>query len=351
MRWREKPGPVIVITRALIVSLLLATPVASQSVRVLSDRVLTGDVARPLDVRWATDRSVYISSYFAGVLQVDIATGKVAPAAFVQPGRNCSHCSNLGVSSRYIVTSFPVYDLAWKEWSKPQVHRYVFDAIVDLDVHGDQLLMLGSRTEKGRWAPDGAIGWIGTLSKELEDLRPILFSVKGPKAQVISRCGFLEPGGVRFFSDGSFVIVPGVEPNAYLFDRTGKLVHTWQTAKLGFVDRCDLSDDQVVKLSADLEQRTQWRIARTMIDDVLATPAGPALLLHEYRDGTARWTMLVLRRDGPPQRIPLPFSIRSDVSSLQADIRGNRIAFLIRTFSFRRPNANLTSRLIVAELQ
>ena len=339
------------IARVLLLVLVVVSPASAQSVRVISDRVLTGDATRALDIRWATAGSVYVSSYFAGVLQVDIATGKSTPAAFVQPRRACPSCSHLGVSNRYVVTSFPVYDMAWKEWSKPQVHRHLFDAVVDLDVRGDRLLMLGSRTEGGRWAPDGVIGWTGSLDKQLKDLRPILYSVKGPKAQTIARCGFLGPGATRFFADGSFVVVPGVEPDIYLFDSSAKLVHTWQTAKLGFVDRCDLSDAQVEALSADLEQRARWRAARTMVDDVLPAPAGPALLLHEYRSGVARWTMLVLRRNGPPQRITLPFTTKSDVTSLRADIRGNRIAFLIRSFGEWRPNVVPSSRLIIAELQ
>ena len=218
--------------------------------------------------------------------------------------------------------------------------------------HAGYRVILGSRTEKGKWAPDGAIAWAGSLGMGLRDLRPVLFSTQGPKAEVISRCGFLEPGALRFFADGSFFIVPGVEPGAYLYDRTGKLVHTWQTSGLGFVDRCDLSEKQVVTFSADPEQRARWRAGKVMIDDVLPTPDGPALLLHEYRDGTARWTMLVLRRNGKPQRIALPFSVPSDVASLRADIQGKRIVFLVRTFGSWRKNAQPQSaRLIVAELQ
>ncbi len=336
----------------LIAVLLAGTAGAQHQVRVISDRVLQGDAARALDVRWASDDSVYISSFFAGVLQVNTASGKVAPAAFVQPGKKCPSCSRLGVSERYVVTAFPVYQMTWKEWHRPQIHNYVFDAVVDLDVKGDRLLMLGSRTEGGRWAPDGAIAWTGSLDKQLKDLRPILFSRQGPKAETISRCGFLEPGAVRFSSDGSFVVVPGVEPDVYLYDRTGKLVHTWQTSSLGFVDRCDLTEAQVHALSADPEQRARWRAARVMVDDVLPTAAGPALLLHEFRSGVARWTMVVLQRNGPPRRIVLPFSIQSDVASLRADIRGNRIAFLIRTFGQWRPKATpAAARLIVADLR
>lgn len=338
---------------ALLIATLLAGSVGAQpQIRVVSDRLLQGGAATALDVRWASDDSIYVSSYVAGVHRVNTASGKVAPAAFVESGRNCRSCSRLGVSDRYVVTAFPAFQMAWKEWNRPRIHNYLFDAVVDLDLHGDRLLMLGSRSEGGRWAPDGAIAWTGSLDEQLKDLRPILFSRQGPKAMTISRCGFLEPGAVRFASDGSFVIVPGVEPDVYLYDRTGKLVHTWQTTSLGFVDRCDLTEPQVDELSRDPEQRARWRAARVMVDDVLITAAGPALLLHEFRAGAARWTMVVLQRNGPPRRIVLPFSIQSDVASLRADVRGNRIAFLIRTSGQWRPKATpAPARLIIAELR
>lgn len=340
------------IALALAGAVLLGGVASAQSIRVLSDRVLAGDAATGLDIRWATDSSVYISSYFAGVLRVSTTSGVSTRAAFAQPGRTCPSCANLGLSSSYMVTSFPVYELAWKRLDQPQIHRSMFDAIIDLDVHGNHLLMLGSRTEGEKWAPDGAIAWMGSLDRNLKDLRPGLYSSQGARAMTVARCGFLEPGAVRFFSDGSFVVVPGVEPDVYLYDRTGKLVHTWQTAGLKVFDRCELPEPQVNALSADPEQRARWRAKRAMIDDVLATPAGPALLVHEIRGGSAHWTMIILRRNGPPQKIALPFTSRSGVSSVRADVRGNRIAFLIRTSGEWRPNTKPTpARLIVAELR
>lgn len=340
------------IATSWLLTVLLAGTVGAQPVRIVSDRPLTGDAMKALDVRWASGDSLYVSSYGHGVLQIAADSGNVSRVAFAAAGRRCPSCVNLAASDRHIVTSFPVQQLAWKEAAKPQVHHFSFDAIVDLDVNNGRLLMLGSRREGEAWAPDGAIAWMGSLDGGLKDLRPILYSTRGPKAMTIARCGFLEPGGVRFFPDGSFVVMPGVEPDVYLYDRSGKLVHTWQTAKLGILDRCDLAEPQVQALSADPEQRAQWRGKRAIVDDILPTPAGPALLVHEQRGGAAHWSMLILRRDGPPKRIELPFSAPSDVASLRADIRGNKLAFLVRTFGEWRPDAKpVPSRLIIAEWQ
>jgi hypothetical protein len=320
-------------------------------VRIISDRTLSGEAAAVSDVRWVSDDALYFTSYRSGVLQVAASSGTVTRVAFAEPGKNCPSCVNLGVSDTDIVTSFPVISLAWKQTTKPQIHTFMFDAVVDLDVHDDRLLILGSRKEGGEWAPDGAVAWMGSLNSGLQDLRPVLYSSRGPKEMTVARCGILEPGATRFFEDGSYVIVPGFEPDAYLYDRTGKLVYTWQTAKLGFLDRCDLTDTMVQAVLRDPEQRAKYRNKRVLIDDLLPTRAGPALLLYRMQEGVAHWSMLILHRDRPPSRIELPFTSPSDVSSLRADIRGNRIAFLIRTYGNWRPNTKQTSRLIIAELR
>jgi len=341
----------MVICLRFLALVLFASTVHAQSVRVLSDRTLTGEAALVHDVRWASKDALYVTSYSSGVLQVGADSGAVQRVGFAEPGRRCPSCVLLGVSDTHIVTSFPVYKLAWKQTTKPRIHTFVFDAVVDLDVHDDRLLILGSRTEDEKWAPDGAVAWVGSLQSDLKDLRPVLYSSRGPKEMTVARCGFLEPGAARFFEDGSYVVVPGFEPDAYLYDRTGKLIHTWQTAKLGFLDRCELPEPQVQALSADPEQRALWRSKRILIDDVLPTRAGPALLLHRVQKGVAHWTMLILHRDRPPSRIELPFTAPSDVASLRADIHGNRIAFLIRTFGEWRDTKPAPSRLIIAELR
>src|SRR5437868_4516250 len=76
-------------------------------------------------------------------------------------------------------------------------------------------------------AGDGAIGWIGTLSTKLEDLKPILYPSSGSKA--CYGCMFHSYGGVRFFPDGSLVFVPAIDPGVYLYGPDLKLAYTWQT--------------------------------------------------------------------------------------------------------------------------
>jgi len=100
-------------------------------------------------------------------------------------------------------------------------------------------VILGGRKDaKGRYSHDGAIAWLGGLSEGAAGLKPIYFSVAGRGAQPMAECAVLELGAVRFLSDGSFLVVPGVEPGIYWYDAAGDLVRTWESEALGLGGLC-----------------------------------------------------------------------------------------------------------------
>ncbi len=341
-----------------LVALLTAVSSATHSaaaaphVRVISDRVLAGAAAKAIDVRWASAGSVYVTTLAAGVLEIDPQSDKGQRIAFPTSRGNCSTCAHLAASSRYIVTAFEAFALAWKQVGDAPIHNAPFDSIVDIDVRDDRLLLLGSRREEGKWAPDGAIAWAGTLSKDLLDLHPVLFSTMGAEAQILGDCNFTGFGAARYLRDGSFILLPGVEPGVFLYGADGKLEYTWQTDGLGFVDRCDLSHEDRLLYARDPEARYQWLSRRRIVNDILPLPEGPALVVREVDGGRTKWTILVLRRNARPVRVGLPFTSPTDVASMRADVRGNRIAFLIRTFGgWRRGFTAPAARLIIAEWQ
>jgi hypothetical protein len=339
---------------ALLATVSLATSVvaASPAVHVIADTALTGAAANAGDVRWASAGSVYLTTMAAGVLEIDLHAKEPAKTVFPVTHGSCSTCVQLGTSSRYMVTAFPAFMMAWKRMTESSIHNVPFDVISALDVRDDRLVFIGSRREEGQWAPDGAIAWSGTLSKDLVDLHPVLFSALGANAHILGECGFSELSAVRYLRDGSYVLVPGVEPGVFLYGADGKLLYTWQTDRLGFLDRCDVSGPNRLLYARDPEARYQWLNHYKTVDDIVPLPEGPALLLREVQGGSTKWSLLILRRNAPPSRIDIPIRAPSDVAFAKADIRGNRIAFLIRTYGeWRRGWKPQPARLIVAELQ
>lgn len=288
------------------------------------------------DIRWASGSRFFVAAGRIGVFAFDVPVdselGKPEP---VVPGERREggffFSARLAASDRYIVTASPFAAFGWKrasgDASLEQIRSFALS--VDVDTHGDQLLVLGAnRDEKGQWAPEGGIAWLGTLSKSLSDLRPVLYSELEPNALTLAKCDTLELGAVRFRSDGSFFIAPGVEPGVFWFDRTGKLLHAWDTSRLGFVDRCAIEDTWEL-LARNSPARNQWLSRHVVIDDMVVWDGLPALILRKVEGDLARWEMVILNKSGAPTRVPLPVRARSKVSRLRADLRGRDVIFVM----------------------
>src|SRR5207244_2494556 len=101
------------------------------------------------------------------------------------------------------------FGLTWRTLDQPLRKEDAFDDIEDVDVGANRLLVLGARRdEKRNWAPDGTIVWLGSLDKDLSDLRSVLLDARGPNAPNLNACGHYEMGAVRFLPDSSFLVVP-----------------------------------------------------------------------------------------------------------------------------------------------
>ncbi len=320
--------------------------------RIISDSPLAGKAAYALDLRWESPGILYMTSFEESVVKVRTEDLHVLKNVVRGIRGQCLECSMLGLSTDYLVTAHTVAGVAWKQLTESSGHLLPFDMVVDIDVHGDKLLLLGSRRENGVWAPDGAIAWTGTLSSGLKDLHPVHFSSVGPDKKILGRCGFISHGAVRFFPDGSYVVVPGVEPGVFLYQKDGKLAHVWQTEPLNVFDECELSQPQQLLYMKDPEARMQWLKQKRVVDDVLAMPEGPALVVREVIDGITHWSMVVLHRDRPASVLRLPFTAPTDVASLRADLMEKEVAFLMNLSArWRNDGAPTAGRLILAEWQ
>jgi hypothetical protein len=338
------------ISALAILVLWLALPGLGAEVHVLSDQPLSGIATRALDVRWLDENAVLVTVYEVGVVQVD--TRNISNLrTIVQPKTPpCRYCGSMALSSDYLATALEISGIAWKPRRQPQ--SYTADlpvgAVRDFDVYKNRVAILGSWLEDRHWAGDGAIGWVGTLGTKLEDLRPILFPSTAGGASY--NCKFNSYGGVRFFSDGSLVFVSAIDPGVYLYGPDLKLAYAWQTDKLGFLDRCDLSHEQSGTYGFNPEARTRWLAQNVTVDEVLPMPEGPALILRGVADRTVHWTLLQLRKGKDPFRVELPFTAPSDAADLRGDVQGNRLVFIVRTLDEwrRRSGTTIPTRLILA---
>src|SRR5436305_6560944 len=209
-----------------------AAPEPERSLRILSDRPLPPALVSALDIRWASDHSVYMALAREGTVEasIDLDHLKITPMIPKMGEPEGSFSLLLAASSEYLVTSGPFW-ITWRSIASPTRAEDAFDSIHDLDVAGDRFVILASRRgEKGQFAPEGAIAWTGSLRRGLSDLRPVAYDATGPGARNLGACSNFHMGGVRFLGDGSFLVVPGVQPGILLYSPEGKLIHTWDSA-------------------------------------------------------------------------------------------------------------------------
>jgi hypothetical protein len=302
------------------------------------------------DLRWAGDDSIYLAAGKRGGLRLrfDPQWSRPETVMSVAPGRSeLWAAGRVGVSDRYLAMAAPAFVVSWKSLPSGSTKTSYFEFIVDLDVWQDKMVLLGARKdEKGNFSPDGAIAWLGSLSRDLTDLKPIRHESSGPGARGMDACGPFEIGAVRFLADGRFVVAPGVEPGVFLYDPSGKLERAWDSATLGLDAGCGLAAEEKYRLLADVKPRNEWINRRRELDDVVALPEGPALIVRTSAQGTTRWQMKVLGARGV-RTADVPFTFPSADAHLRADVRGDRIAYLVVDHVW---TSNLPSRLIVTSL-
>ena len=203
--------------------------------------------------------------------------------------------------------------------------------VMDIDARGDKAALLGADSGSVQGlSRDGVIAWIGSLSKGMSDLKPLMRGGANPGGKDMARCSILEIGAIRFMTDGSVIVVPGAESGVYRYSAAGKLMQTWDTDPLGFVDDCLIPDQELQMLAGDFARRNEWFASRVILDEILPLPSGPALVLRSVEKGATRWDVVTLPlKGGKPERVRLPLTVASPRAHVRGDVRGNSIALLV----------------------
>jgi hypothetical protein len=265
----------------------------------------------------------------------------------------------LAVTPQHLVFAGIDFDIGWRPIAKQESGTVTFTkqkvgAIEDLDLHGDTLVLLGQVShDREEYKRRSGVLWIGSLSANLKDFRPLLGDAGGRDMfeSFLSLCSDLRLGRVRFLPDGTFLAVPGFQPGGYLFSADGRRLRTWTSAELGIDSSCAGVDLDQSRRFGDPEVRRAWYARHHVVDDVLPLPDGPGLLVRSVaKDGTPRWTLRQLRPGGVAV-YEIPLVGRHPLERMRGDVRQGRIV-LLRTLDDVSNGMEelLQGEIVVAEL-
>lgn len=295
--------------------------------------------AAPTDIRWATDTSVFLSRVYGGVKEVALAEPLREVRTLVSDVKTLEgprNYFNLAVSSRFLAVAADTWSMAWRPVGLQKngaVGFYVqpVNTPLDIDVSGDRIVVLGEgRPEK---TPDtaGGIAFLGRLSATgMKDYRPILLDLEGVGTPVLMKCGSSKFGAARFLPDGSFVVVPGFQPGAHLFDSAGNPLHTWSARETGLSTDCSkfTKEESDRSWSRDVPEITAWFNQERILDDILPLAEGPGLLIRTAGpDGRTSWDLRILHRNGNTTVYKIPFTGGPE-DRLSGDVRAGRVVLL-----------------------
>lgn len=327
---------------------------------------MLSDPSPAVDVRWASDRSVYVAWFRHGASELAL-DGKFTVARNLFPDASSARYQPfdfLAASSDYIVASSNALTLGFRTRPHGQpegvanvlITRASVGNVEAIDLSGDRVLLVGLPNV---WATDSAgVAWLGPLTRyPVRDLKPILSDVAGVGTHTLFNCNHLMLSAARFLPDGTFLVVPGFQPGAHLFDASGRLLRTWDTRTLGLdgdTGCAGIAMDQRKEFGISAKARGAYLNQHRVLDGILPLPQGPGLIIRSVAEGKVHWQLVVLRgASSAVYDIPLTGSLPYD--RLRGDVSGSRIVLLLGPHEFDKfekdqPRAYKTTHLYVAEL-
>ena len=111
-------------------------------------------------------------------------------------------------------------------------------------------------------------------------------------------------------------------------EREGRLTRVWKSDDLGLDVNCDMTRDEQMVLGTKPFARQQWVNRRAMVDDIVSTPSGPAVIIRRVAGGRTKWQIAILG-EGATSRHELPVTSSSPWAHLAAESRGNSLVLLV----------------------
>lgn len=292
----------------------------SPSSLVLSHRFASSDRASKIwDVRWADEDSVYLLRIDDGVTRHRLEPGLPVLEQSLPGSLHDSRIQDaqllLGVSDRFVFSSYLGISNVWKARSGAgatvHVEEWPYFLASDLDIHGNELALLGGRKRADGGESRFELGvFRANIRETLEGLRlDHELDLETPEALA---AGFdamhFGAGSIRYSAKGELLVAIGFSDEIVHYSASGKRKGQYHLEDLGF----DYSGARATFQStgsATADRYRRFRTSAVLIDDVLWLGAQPAVVVRTSPDGRPEWWLVILDGTEPRRyRVPLPAS-------------------------------------------
>lgn len=201
------------------------------------------------------------------------------------------------------------------------------EIVGDVDRRGDLTAVVGlSRSEDGGW--EDHIAWL--FKDEEPEPRNLLPTRDG--GETMGHCWHAEVSVIRFISDERILVVPGLEPGVFVYDRSGELVESLGTDTFTADAGCGLEPEKGFMLG-DAAFTVGWLARRRVIDEALADGSGNIYFFVRHVPGGPGSIVMEPPESGPDSQPAAGASGQPRVVENATTAEGARVVTTVRGFS------------------
>jgi hypothetical protein len=328
---RATPSLVAAAVACLAVSTATAAQALSRTITAISGHALPATIGKNvLDVSWsgsdtllvATDQGVY-GVAVAGGIPRELIKGVSLPDGLPQP-------TSLSSDGKWVSAISAVsnggFALRLADQKRLLAQHSIRLIPTDVAVRGSRSCVLGYAPAPPMEAQQDVAAWCGGSSDSWAELKP-LHHLHSKHAQDLFRSAIWPFGGrIVIEADGTVDVITSVQPGVFRYGADGKLREVLGQSTDDLV--LEAMKEISTKFASDMENRYRLLLnAQPIIDDLVVTPTGPAILVRLADESKIHWELWYpLQSGGVGDRVRLGIERIGPYGHLRCDARGSDMA-------------------------
>jgi hypothetical protein len=197
---------------------------------------------------------------------------------------------------------------------------------MDVALSGNKVCEVGFAPSPSSPALKDAAAWCGGPSDSWTELKPLHY-IHDPHARdlFLSAPGLLG-GRIAIEADGTVDVITSAQPGVFRYGKDGKLKELLGQSMDDLV--LESMNEVRIRFATDIENRYRLLLnAQPIVDDLVATPSGPAIVVRLASGDRIHWELWYpLRGGGIGERLRLGIERIGPYGHLRCDAHGSNLA-------------------------